>query len=606
MKMVDLEFFQCSACYELLFEPIILPCSKICCKRCFRIPKLLNSNTATIGGTIGISGNMNATNAMNTSSGNTSTNTMNTNTSTNTMNTNTITTNTITNMESSSSNICPRQQIIGAYTCPSKDCSKTHRYRNESVLTSFSLLLKKLFPNEQSSLEKCKLGEELMRSRNWEFIVQEYFTPAIESCSHLQLPLLLRSKVYSEMKRFDLARMDSNRANELNKINKRGIVSEKLVNWCEQISSGDSKETTKRSTSWCEKVRKSSMMKNTCLITEMRDQLKLACSFSNCGSKENLSRKMLSQSIKIENVHLEDFECQLCLEPFNEPIATPCGHVYCRHCLFSSLDHSRCCPLCRCILPTIGYFINKPVLRVYEYFVKEYFKVQQQPQVVKIFEPCWVPIYQCPLLFPTTKTSLHISEQQYRVMIKRVIETSKKFGAMLPCSGEQEIEYGTMVEITQYEPLLSCDIIPTIDGNLPRYVVQVQGISRFKISSVRMTDAGYYEALCTRIEDLEYEGTSWDPKLLESLVQNCRQKIQALLSAIPTTARLHMDRKFGKMPSDPEEFSFWLGEILPLNHYVLYKILPMTRVEDRLMQLQAWLDAAMSCARNRGEAMDQD
>ena len=43
----------------------------------------------------------------------------------------------------------------------------------------------------------------------------------------------------------------------------------------------------------------------------------------------------------------EELECVLCLKLFHEPITTPCGHTFCRACLFRALDHSQGCPLCR-------------------------------------------------------------------------------------------------------------------------------------------------------------------------------------------------------------------------------------------------------------------
>ena len=598
--------FVCSACFELLFEPILLPCSQYCCKRCLRIPKQITTTTAknshlnavesncsTVGSnaTLGRENQKEANLCPLTNTQN-SLNSLKTITNDNNQNAST------TNAQDTATilqNTC-LTNTIGAYTCPSKACQKLHRYKNEQVLSSFNVILMKLFPQEQQSLLECKLGEEIMlKTKNYELVIKEYFTPIIEKSPYLQLPLLLRSKCFNELRMFDLARLDCKVANELNKLNKRGIICEKLINWCEQIHSKEDNKlekeigTSVQKRTWCEKIRQKSG--NSCLITDLRDQLKLACNFS-CP-KDNLSKRMLQKSIRFENIVAKDFECQLCLDYYNEPIATPCGHVYCRNCLLQTLNHSRLCPLCRSILPQIGYFFKRPVLKVYDYFVKEYFKIIMKPTFIDIFEPCWMPIMQVPLIFPTSKQSLHISDEHYRVMIKRVLESTMKFGAMLPCSANDEIEYGTIVEITKFEPLLSCEIIRTCDGNLPRYVIEVQGLSRFKISSVRLTSGNYYEALCTRVEDQDFENTDWDPKHLELLITNCRQKISTLLQNLPSTAKLHMDRKYGTMPNEPEEFSFWLAEVLPLNQYLLYKILGMTRVEERLEQLLQWLEMAM-------------
>ena len=43
----------------------------------------------------------------------------------------------------------------------------------------------------------------------------------------------------------------------------------------------------------------------------------------------------------------EDMTCQICLQPFVEPLDTPCGHTFCRACLLSYLKVNPMCPLDR-------------------------------------------------------------------------------------------------------------------------------------------------------------------------------------------------------------------------------------------------------------------
>lgn len=153
-----------------------------------------------------------------------------------------------------------------------------------------------------------------------------------------------------------------------------------------------------------------------------------------------------------------------------------------------------------------------------------------------------------------------------------------------------KVECGTLVRITSFEPLLSCDIVSTCDGNLPRYVVQVVGVSRFRALDTRTSDAGYTECLVSRIEDTEVDDRDWDPKHLEALIRRCRSYIQTLLESIPESARKHFERTHGEMPVDACELSFWLAEFLPLNPYTLYQILPLDSVVARLTLLCSWMD----------------
>uniref|UniRef100_A0A3B4AY58 RING-type domain-containing protein n=1 Tax=Periophthalmus magnuspinnatus TaxID=409849 RepID=A0A3B4AY58_9GOBI len=51
----------------------------------------------------------------------------------------------------------------------------------------------------------------------------------------------------------------------------------------------------------------------------------------------------------IERSSEETFLCSICLEMFSEPVTTPCGHNFCRHCISQAWDtDGRCtCPLCK-------------------------------------------------------------------------------------------------------------------------------------------------------------------------------------------------------------------------------------------------------------------
>ena len=44
------------------------------------------------------------------------------------------------------------------------------------------------------------------------------------------------------------------------------------------------------------------------------------------------------------------FECNICLENANEPVVTPCGHLYCWKCIYEWLQQPRdtlVCPVCK-------------------------------------------------------------------------------------------------------------------------------------------------------------------------------------------------------------------------------------------------------------------
>jgi hypothetical protein len=226
-----------------------------------------------------------------------------------------------------------------------------------------------------------------------ELILNKYLNLAVNLAPNLQLPYILRSKVLAELGLYDHSRQDSRKANELNPQNKRGIVSEKLVGWLQMMN--ESKQ---------------------CAFSEMRDQLKQACE-GICKSTGRESKIDLEKTVTntLKSLSIDDLECQLCLEPFNFPIATPCGHVFCKICLLKSIDHSRFCPLCRTRLPTIGYFINKKCVAAFNSLLETVFNVKSVAIANFQFTPEWIPIYHSSLLFPTSTASFHLSEPRHRV-----------------------------------------------------------------------------------------------------------------------------------------------------------------------------------------------
>ncbi|KAJ2990899.1 hypothetical protein HDV02_004079 [Globomyces sp. JEL0801] len=423
-------WMECKACYELVYEPITTPCGCVVCKRCFRLPKSL--------------------------------------------------------LEPATNQHHLAVRCVGAYPCPNKLCNQTHLFKENSIHTLLSNSLQALFPTQYQSLSLVSLAESNLKlitdSENTHQdldiptalsqLLVKYLDPAIELSPHLQLPYIVRSKVLAQLGRFADAKLDSQKAHDLNHLNKRGIVSEKLVLCLEQVQSSN------------------------------------------------------PDSSKLFQTNIADIPKEPTLE---------------------------------------SEYLNNTVT---------------------------LPIFQSAILFPNSSTSLHFSEPRDRVMIKRAIETNGQFGVMLPPTHNSNIQCGTVVRITRFDPLLSCDIVATVDGNLPRYVCQVKGITRFRIQQTETTDAGYINARVTLFEDQDPDTPPFQPQQLEQLVYQCRSFVIKLLDSMPPTARLHFERQHGKMPNDCTELSFWLGEFLPLNPYVLYQLIPIVKVEDRLRLLCEWLEKA--------------
>ena len=186
------------------------------------------------------------------------------------------------------------------------------------------------------------------------------------------------------------------------------------------------------------------------------------------------------------------------------------------------------------------------------------------------------------------------------------MEKNNEFGVILPndsrnSAGGVCCEYGTVVRISHSESLGHGDLVPTIDGLMPRFIIETKGMCRFKVLSVHVSDAGYMEGVVQRIEDNEPEDDNpkdWNPQLLSKLCTEVRSFVHQMLDSVPEAAKEHFERKHGKMPDNPYDLSFWLAEFLPLNPYTLYTLLPLTSCVERLQIECEWIRRALQTARH--------
>ena len=119
----------------------------------------------------------------------------------------------------------------------------------------------------------------------------------------------------------------------------------------------------------------------------------------------------------------EDFSCSICLDVFNSPVTTPCGHNFCRACITVFWDDivQYKCPVCN------ELFHTRPVLRVNTFIsgmvdqFRSSVRVKEQPCVepgevpcdvctgtqLKAVNPAW-----CVLSLTARPTWSHIRESQ--------------------------------------------------------------------------------------------------------------------------------------------------------------------------------------------------
>ncbi|XP_031255910.1 LON peptidase N-terminal domain and RING finger protein 3 isoform X1 [Pistacia vera] len=256
----------------------------------------------------------------------------------------------------------------------------------------------------------------------------------------------------------------------------------------------------------------------------------------------------------------DDFDCTLCLKLLYEPITTPCGHSFCRSCLFQSMDRGNKCPLCRTVLfisprtcaisVTLKNIIEKN-------FPEEYAERKAEHDSLSNFGVDLIPLFVMDVVIPCQKFPLHIFEPRYRLMVRRVMEGNHRMGMVIidPTTGSIA-DFACEVEITECEPLP--------DG---RFLLEIESCRRFRI--LRSWDQdGYRAAEVEWLQDINPEGAEARADLQE-MTNNAAGYAQLWLRREKEAARQDR-RRLEKLlnvevmmpnPQDPERFSFWLATL---------------------------------------------
>ncbi|GAA5914811.1 uncharacterized protein JCM6883_005622 [Sporobolomyces salmoneus] len=323
-------------------------------------------------------------------------------------------------------------------------------------------------------------------------------------------------------------------------------------------------------------------------------------------------------------------ECQVCVQLLVEAITSPCGHSFCRNCLTRAYDHSSKCPLCRSDLPPLPYFNRERTNIALHSVIETAFPTLAAERAAGIREDelahlSNVPIFICTTAWPGIPTFLHIFEPRYRLMMRRALESpSREFGMVLPSrDGSGGVnEYGTMLRIT------NCNVME--DG---RSIVHSVGTWRFKIIERWMVD-GYNVGRVERVEDVsleqeleleqcalrsnhdelaEYRDPDPAPALggggisltqrpsrppmtgnmelaIDQLMQICFDFIKTLKSQSAPWVLQRLNNTVGEMPTTPAEFTWWCGEVMPVEDHVKVALLSITSVRERLRLIVFWIE----------------
>eukprot|EP01113_Clastostelium_recurvatum_P025609 TRINITY_DN3082_c0_g1_i4.p1 TRINITY_DN3082_c0_g1~~TRINITY_DN3082_c0_g1_i4.p1 ORF type:complete len:554 (+),score=125.73 TRINITY_DN3082_c0_g1_i4:183-1844(+) len=228
-----------------------------------------------------------------------------------------------------------------------------------------------------------------------------------------------------------------------------------------------------------------------------------------CGVDEKMSRDLnqswaraevnaqaLSSARRRVHTLTDDFDCVLCMKLLLEPVTTSCGHTFCRGCLVRALDHSTHCPMCRTVLH-YGGSRDMPISITLKAIIEKNFPDEYKARVDEAEEDLLgggsassMPLFLLnTVVFPGQQFNMHIFEPRYRLMLRRCLQGSRRFG-LLYADGHhpQGVTVGCTLEVKEVQTMP--------DG---RSFIQTIGGKRFNVKEKWVLD-GY---LCGKVEWLD-------------------------------------------------------------------------------------------------------
>ncbi|XP_060064809.1 LON peptidase N-terminal domain and RING finger protein 3-like [Ylistrum balloti] len=295
--------------------------------------------------------------------------------------------------------------------------------------------------------------------------------------------------------------------------------------------------------------------------------------------------------IKPELLNKEDFECSLCYRLLYEPVTTPCGHAFCRHCLDRCLDHQTQCPLCKSSLAEYlaerRQTITENIAGIVETYFGEELEIRRKIHEDEMEELSRmvtdqheIPVFVCTMAFPGIPCPLHIFEPRYRLMVRQCMESGTRQFGMCTGNGDSEgdfSEIGCMLEIrdVQFFP----------DG---RSLVDTIGGKRFKVISRGHKD-GYNTAKVEFLRDQPLP--EQDHHRMSVLQTEVYGLVQSWLEKLSGMQREQILKHLGQLPALDQDFHnnlngsswlWWTLSVLPLDTRIQMTMLAMRSYEERL------------------------
>jgi len=324
---------------------------------------------------------------------------------------------------------------------------------------------------------------------------------------------------------------------------------------------------------------------------EARDQLvttvqELAKQNDQIQQNSSLTFSSRREKVRKMREYSDEFECVLCLKIFFEPVTTVCGHTFCRECIVRALDHTDSCPMCRCVL---HLDVNKhPVNVTLRNIIERCFPDEaaaRQEEIIQEREQNTYHGNQLPLfpmssvVFPGQLVPMHIFEGRYRLMFRRIVQSSCRFGLVAVHRVSSDCNYrprdvGCVMKIERVETIA--------DG---RFFIEARAIGRFRIKNMWEVD-GYMVSRTDPVEDIDLVEDPSDEDLA-SLKNSLRERVgEVLKSNLKPGFFREALRRSGPMPDTSAPVStlgFWVASVVVNDVEERQRLLEMLDGKERLL-----------------------
>jgi Lon protease-like protein len=267
---------------------------------------------------------------------------------------------------------------------------------------------------------------------------------------------------------------------------------------------------------------------------------------------------------------ISELECPICYALLCKPISLPCGHTICRSCLRRSLASQRKCPECRapCHI-NLDQHENVLLAGIASRLWPDVYEARLRE--CKAIEESWslqLPIFfYNEIMLPGEILRLHLFEPRYRLMMKRIMASSRRF-AYVPRVGGHMTSRGDIALIAE---ITECEFLS--DG---RSLLEAKLVGRHQIKEEYVEDGTQGLHYCS-LEPLKDEPLTPED---ESAANTLLEEIKPFASSLLVAGRGL--ESGGSIPQDLELASFFIAGLLPVPASVKHPFLTGRNTLERL------------------------